>query len=60
MSQPGNELCDSQVGSHDNLEAVPPMEVAFEELRVFDGLFCRVDRARTDNDEYAIVVVLDD
>ncbi len=36
------------------------MEVAFEEPRVFDGLFCRVDRAGTDNDEYAVVVVLDD
>lgn len=36
------------------------MKVAFEEFRVFDGLFCRVDGARTDDDEYAIVFVLDD
>lgn len=42
-SQGTSELCDSQVGSHDDLKTVPPVEVAFEELRVLDGLFCRVD-----------------
>jgi hypothetical protein len=42
------------------LKAVPPIEVAFEELCVLDGLFCRVDRTRTDDDEHAVVVALDD
>jgi hypothetical protein len=60
VSQPGNDLCDSQVGSHDDLKAVPPVEVVFEELRVLYGLLCRVDRAGTDDDEYTVVVVLND
>lgn len=56
----GTRECYSQVGSHNDLQAVPPAEVAFEELGVLDGLFCRMDRAGTDDDECAVVVVLDD
>lgn len=36
------------------------MELALEELGILDSLFWRVDRARTDNDEYTVIVVLDD
>ena len=36
------------------------MELALEELGVLDSLLWRVDRARTDNDEYTVIVVLDD
>jgi len=49
-----------QIRSHNDLQPIPPVEVAFEELGVYEGLFCRVDRAGTDDDENAVVMVLDD
>ena len=48
-----------QIRSHNDLQVVPPVEVAFEELGVHEALLCRVGRVGTDDDEDAVVVVLD-
>ena len=53
----GMKKCYPQMRSHNDLQ---PVEAAFEELGVYEGLFCRVDRAGTDDDEDAVVVVRDD
>jgi len=31
--------CHSQIGSHDDMQTIPPLELAFEELGILDGLF---------------------
>ena len=40
-AQEGQQLrkSHSQIGSHDDVETVPPVELAFEKLGVLDGLF---------------------
>jgi len=56
----GTKECYPQIRSHNDLQAIPPVEVAFEELGIYKSLFCQVDRAGTDDDKNAVIVVLDD